>query len=201
MSFFSLGESANQYLIFGAVDIAAGVAIAPHSILGTDINSRLTIASGACLGSGVVIQARWGALVIEAGASIGSGVLIVGHGYIGSGACIGTDSTLINPQVQARSIIAPASLVGNVGRSPGESTSTSQHVTDVSSTVVINSANGKHPGAADDSEHHNHAGSPEENGPPEEHGPSEENLVRVYGQAHVNRLLDSLFPHRRSIDP
>ncbi|PSN14074.1 carbon dioxide concentrating mechanism protein, partial [filamentous cyanobacterium CCP5] len=115
MAFFTLGELQNQYLVFGAVDIAPGAAIAPRSIVGADAASQLRIETGVCLGSEVVVQARWGTLTIEAGANIGCGALIIGQGIIGAGACIGAGSTLINPQIQPQQVIAPKSLVGASG--------------------------------------------------------------------------------------
>lgn len=187
MAFFTLGELQNQYLVFGTVDIADGAAIAPHSILGADGNSQLKIAAGACLGSEVVIQARWGSLTIEAGANIGSGVLIIGHGIIGSGACIGAGSTLINPQIGPQQVVSPNSLVGT-----GCSTEAA------ASPANASAANPPEPSAAANGQPEP-AGNPEHNGNGNGNGsgPSPEHLMRVYGKDHVSRMLDSLFPHRR----
>lgn len=188
MSFFTLEESLDQYLVFGVVEIAAGAAIAPRSILGSDTSSQLSIADGVCIGSEVVIQARWGTLTIEAGVSIGSGVLIIGQGSIGAGTCVGSGSTLVNPQVAPSTVIAPNSLVGDMGRSsepPPPQPAPPPEQPAPAAEVSPSSGNG-----------HGAPATIDNNGK----GPSKDSLARVYGQAHVNRMLDSLFPHRRPLD-
>ncbi len=98
---------------YGRVDLATSGTIAPDAILGADPGCRLVIGPGVCLGSGVLIRASQGDLVIEAGASLGLGVLVVGRGRIGRYACIGANSTLINPEVADRQVLAPDTLWGD----------------------------------------------------------------------------------------
>ncbi len=98
---------------YGQVDLAASGAIAPDAILGADPGCRLVIGPGVCLGSGVLVRASHGDLVIEAGASLGLGVVVVGRGRIGRNACVGSNSTLINPEVADRQVLAPDTLLGD----------------------------------------------------------------------------------------
>ena len=98
---------------YGQVDLAASGTIAPDAILGADPGCRLVIGPGVCLGSGVLVRASHGDLVVEAGASLGLGVVVVGRGRIGRHACIGANSTLINPEVADRQVLAPDTLWGD----------------------------------------------------------------------------------------
>lgn len=98
---------------YGRVDLAASGTISPDAILGADPGCRLVIGPGVCLGSGVLIRASQGDLVIDTGASLGMGVLVVGRGRIGRYACIGTNSTLINPEVADRQVLAADTLLGD----------------------------------------------------------------------------------------
>ncbi|MEB3251238.1 MAG: hypothetical protein VKO01_03755 [Cyanobacteriota bacterium] len=98
---------------YGRVDLATSGTISPDAILGADPGCRLVIGPGVCLGSGVLIRASQGDLVIDAGASLGMGVLVVGRGRIGRYACIGANSTLINPEVADRQVLAPGTLWGD----------------------------------------------------------------------------------------
>lgn len=97
----------------GQVEVADGVALSPGVVLKAAPGCRLIVAPGVCLGHGVIVQACRGNLVIEPGAVLGSGVLVVGRGHIGSNACIGADSTLINPSVLARQVVPPNALLGD----------------------------------------------------------------------------------------
>ncbi len=99
---------------YGRVDLAASGTISPDAILGADPGCRLVIGPGVCLGSGVLIRASQGDLVIDTGASLGMGVLVVGRGRIGRYACIGANSTLINPEVADRQILAADTLWGDL---------------------------------------------------------------------------------------
>jgi len=98
---------------YGRVDLAASGTISPDAILGADPGCRLVIGPGVCLGSGVLIRASQGDLVIDTGASLGMGVLVVGRGRIGRYACIGANSTLINPEVADRQVLAADTLLGD----------------------------------------------------------------------------------------
>ncbi|MEO1590049.1 MAG: hypothetical protein AAFU71_02030 [Cyanobacteria bacterium J06632_22] len=102
--------SNTHYCCSGDVLIAETAVVGAGTVLQALPGSQIRVEAGACLGAGVVIQAKAGALVIEAQASLGTGVLLVGYGYIGRAATVGPASTLLNPKVSAHAIIAPNTL-------------------------------------------------------------------------------------------
>lgn len=108
----ALTQSKHGY-VYGDVDIAPGVAMAEGVLLGAESGCRLVISAGVCLGADVVIRVSRGTLVVEPGANLGSGVLVVGPGRIGHHACIGANSTVINPNVEAHGVVAPKALLGD----------------------------------------------------------------------------------------
>ncbi|MFH7244208.1 MAG: hypothetical protein ACHWZW_15325 [Spirulina sp.] len=100
----------------GQVEVAEGVALGDSVVLNAAPGCRLVLAPGVCVGSGVIIQAVRGDVVIEPGAVLGSGVLIFGTGRIGQNACIGAESTLINPAIPSGQVVPPNSLLGDPSR-------------------------------------------------------------------------------------
>ncbi|MEN9221411.1 MAG: hypothetical protein Q6M04_03130, partial [Thermostichus sp. BF3_bins_97] len=54
-----------------------------------------------------------GSLIIEAGATLGTGVLVIGQGTIGSNACIGSETTLLDCSILSQQVIPPGSLIGD----------------------------------------------------------------------------------------
>lgn len=101
----------------GQVEVAEGVALADGVVLDAAPGCRLVLAPGVCVGSGVIIQAVRGDLVIEPGVVLGSGVLVFGTGRIGQNACIGAESTLINPAILSNQVVPPKSLMGDPSQS------------------------------------------------------------------------------------
>jgi carbon dioxide concentrating mechanism protein CcmN len=97
----------------GQVEVAEGVALAASVVLDAAPGCRLVLAPGVCVGSGVIIQAIRGDLVIEPGVVLGSGVLVFGPGRIGQNACIGAESTLINPAIPSGQVVPSNSLIGD----------------------------------------------------------------------------------------
>ncbi|MEB3289176.1 MAG: hypothetical protein VKI82_04625 [Leptolyngbya sp.] len=95
------------------------MALADDAVLDAAPGCRLVLAPGVCVGSGVIIQAIRGDVIIEPGAVLGSGVLIVGTGRIGQNACIGAESTLINPALPSGQVVPPHSLIGDPSQSSG----------------------------------------------------------------------------------
>ncbi|HEY9881350.1 MAG TPA: hypothetical protein V6D29_23035 [Leptolyngbyaceae cyanobacterium] len=178
------------YYVHGDVDIDGEVAIASGAILIAEPGSRLIIARGACIGTDVVIRARQGELIIEPEASVASGALIVGCGRIGAQSCVGSGSTVLNPNLAPRTVIPPRSLAGEVGRSEDflpkvldqeaqlEAESVSSPPEQVTSAAEPTS----------ELEEHNHNGNG--NGASSSH---------VYGREQVQQLLKTLFPHRQSL--
>lgn len=106
----------------GQVEVAEGVALADGVVLDAAPECRLVLAPGVCVGSGVIIQAVRGDLVIEPGVVLGSGVLVFGTGRIGQNACIGAESTLINPAILSNQVVPPKSLLGDPSQSPRNGT-------------------------------------------------------------------------------
>ncbi|HEY9889559.1 MAG TPA: hypothetical protein V6D02_14235 [Candidatus Obscuribacterales bacterium] len=159
--------------------IAAGVVLIAAS------DCRLIIESGVCIGTGVVIQAYGGDLTLAAGASLGRDALLIGTGTIGAGACIGAESTLINPQVAATAVVAARSLIG-----------ASLPAVDTASTN--GNGNGFTPAG------------PAAGDLPPDAAIAEPDAVNgdgalttgqpVYGQAQVMQLIKTLFPHRDSLN-
>lgn len=193
---------------YGAVKVAQGSTIASTAILGAEPDGSLTIAPEVCLGSEVVIQARWGSLTIETGAIVGRGVLIIGRGSIGAGACIGSNSTLINPQVSACRVVPPETLLGDpsisshetaafIAKESTEASSKSVEITSVGITLEVTSAQSGQLGS-DDSNGNNglvSQASLQNNG--HSYGGK---LRHIYGKAQVNQLLKALFPYRRPLE-
>lgn len=181
------------YYVHGDVDVDGEVAIAPGVILIAEPGSRLIISQGACIGTDVIIRARQGDLIIEPEASIGSGVLIVGYGRIGAQACVGSGSTLLNPHLSPRAVIAPRSLATEVGVS---STAPSNALEETTLEQEVLS-------------------SPKHELPPPEQVTSTEQPAsqtngynqngngsgasHVYGREQVQQLLETLFPQRQAL--
>jgi carbon dioxide concentrating mechanism protein CcmN len=109
-------SSNSQILMSGDVVVNEGAAIAPGVILQAEPGSRISIAAGACIGLGVILHAREGTLEIGAGVILGAGVLVVGAGKIGTSACIGAGTTLINPCIDQMQIMPAGSLIGDTSR-------------------------------------------------------------------------------------
>lgn len=106
----------NSY-ISGEVMIDPSAAIAPGVLLQADPNSQIIIGAGVCIGMGAVLHAHDGILEIQAGANLGAGVLVVGKGKIGSNACIGSATTILNHSIESGQVVASGSLIGDSSRS------------------------------------------------------------------------------------
>ena len=105
----------NFYCV-GQVELAADVVVAAGAVLVADPGCRLKLAAGVCLGPSTIVHAQGGNLTLEAGVCLATGVCVVGQGWIGAGACLGADVTVINPAIAAHSTVAPKSLVGDRSR-------------------------------------------------------------------------------------
>ncbi|MBE7380568.1 MAG: carbon dioxide concentrating mechanism protein [Leptolyngbya sp. SIO1E4] len=185
-------SDAIAYYVGDAVVVSSDVVIASGSVLEAVPGSRLVVGPGVCIGAGVVIQAYGGELKIEAGTNLGRGVLLLGAGVVGTRACIGAESTLINPNVQADQVIAARSLVGDMSRALAAG---------ATPTPKSPSQNGKTPHPADavanadtllDSPD---VDSPNGNG----QAGSLASMNSVYGRDQVLQLVQILFPHRNAV--
>ena len=198
-----------QVCISGDVVVDEGAAIARGVILRADPGSRISIAAGACIGMGAIIHANaQGTLEIGAGVILGAGVLIVGSGAIGANACIGAATTLINPCVDKMQILPAGSLIGDGGRQvtleatvepkaepkaePETPAATTPPVEKpVKETPEVDRTKPQTPPET--------TSSPESTAAEPPPQPGEVPTI-LYGQAHINRLLGTLFPYRQSFN-
>ena len=181
--------SNSPFHVSGDVIIHPSAAIAPGVLLQADPESRVIISAGVCIGMGAIMHAYQGTIEVEEGANIGAGVLIVGTGKIGTNACVGSATTIFNSSIGRGEVVPPASLIGvpsqQTAETTGESTTTS-----ISSQQVLSEQPAAETAPDDDS-----SNQPAE--PPQVslNGSS----AAVYGQAHLNRLLSTLLPHRQAL--
>lgn len=202
-------SSNSQIFVSGDVVVDEGAAIAPGVILQADPDSKISIGPGACIGMGAILHAREGTLIVEAGAILGAGVLVVGKGTIGQNACIGAGTTLIDPKVDRMQILQAGSLIGDNSRQvPAETTAepetpaTSPPVPEPPEPAAEPPAEPPpEPPPAIESPHTEVQTAPEAPAAAEKQAaPSGEVPTILYGQAHINRLLGTLFPHRQAFN-
>jgi len=190
----SPGLALGSPCISGDVEVAPGVVVASNVVLGAAGGSRLVVATGACLGPEVIIQAQGGTLVIEANVSLGSGVLVVGAGRIGAYTCVGSEATLINPQLPSHRVVAARSLTGDLSRS-------SNNPVDQRSGEGNQASEGAGYGSPSDTSPALAEAPPPVPASQNGHPSSHQNGRRpVYGRNQVDQLLTSLFPHRAPLN-
>ena len=201
-------SSNSQILMSGDVVVNEGAAIAPGAILQADPGSRISIAAGACIGLGVILHAREGTLSIGAGVILGAGVLVVGAGTIGTSACIGAGTTLINPCIDPMQIMPAGSLIGDTSRQASAEATAAAPTAAPTSPETPEATTP--PPVAPPIEPPSPAPTPPPTAPettpdaPESTAaeppqPGETPTI-LYGQAHINRLLGTLFPHRQAFN-
>ena len=191
----------------GDVVVNEGAAIAPGVILQAEPGSRISIAAGACIGLGVILHAREGTLEIGAGVILGAGVLVVGAGTIGTSACIGAGTTLINPCIDQMQIMPAGSLMGDTSRQAGaEATAAaptaapiSPETPEATTPPVAPPIEPPAPAPTPPQTAPEAAAEPPESTAAEPPQPGETPTI-LYGQAHINRLLGTLFPHRQAFN-
>jgi carbon dioxide concentrating mechanism protein CcmN len=200
-------SSNSQILMSGDVVVNEGAAIAPGVILQADSGSRISIAAGACIGMGVILHAREGTLEIEAGVILGAGVLVVGAGTIGTSACIGAGTTLINPCIDQMQIMPAGSLIGDTSRqASAEATAaaptaapTSPETPEATTPPVAPPIEPPAPAPTPPQTAPETTPDAPESTAAEPPQPGETPTI-LYGQAHINRLLGTLFPHRQAFN-
>ncbi|MBD0341251.1 MAG: carbon dioxide concentrating mechanism protein, partial [Microcoleus sp. Co-bin12] len=189
------------------VVVNEGAAIAPGAILQAEPGSRISIAAGACIGLGVILHAREGTLEIEAGVILGAGVLVVGAGTIGTSACIGAGTTLIDPCIDPMQIMPAGSLIGDTSRqASAEATAaaptaapTSPETPEATTPPVASPIEPPAPAPTSPQTAPETATDAPESTAAEPPQPGETPTI-LYGQAHINRLLGTLFPHRQAFN-
>jgi len=181
--------SISHYQISGDVSIADGAAIAPGVLIQAEPNSRIVIKSGACIGVGSILHASNGIVEIGEGANIGAEVLLIGQVRVGDHACIGTASTILNTSIGSGQVIPPGSLIGDSSRPSQELQATD--------TVVMPA-----PAVEPTSNHTTAEVSPTSPVPPSDLAQADNSAasptgVKVYGQMYVNNMFVKLFPHQK----
>ena len=200
-------SSNSQILMSGDVVVNEGAAIAPGVIMQAEPGSRISIAAGACIGLGVILHAREGTLSIGAGVILGAGVLVVGAGTIGTSACIGAGTTLINPCIDQMQIMPAGSLIGDTSRqASAEATAAaptaappSPETPEATTPPVAPPIEPPSPAQTPPQTAPETAAEPPESTAAEPPQPGEMPTI-LYGQAHINRLLGTLFPHRQAFN-
>ncbi|MEP0770156.1 carbon dioxide concentrating mechanism protein [Coleofasciculus sp. FACHB-SPT36] len=199
-----LGNS--QVYVKGDVSIDDGAAIAPGAILQAAPDSKIIIAAGVCIGMGTILHAYEGTIEVETGAVLGAGVLVVGKSKIGANACIGSTTTVFNSNVESWQVVPPGSLFGDNTRQIAD-TPTADTPTAASSEAVLDPQVNQEdvPAASTGEETQNGQAiastlstSSSEDTPNELTPSSPTAGTPVYGQANLNRLLTTLFPHYKS---
>lgn len=189
----------NHIFVSGHVVIHPTAAIAPSVMLQADPGSQLVVGEGVCIGVGCILHAHQGALEVGAGATLGSGVLIVGQGKIGANACIGAMTTIIDSSVLAGEILPPGSLIGDWSRNPvGVEASAPSEA--APPTTQARSASFEQPPAG--STRQTSANQASQNGaaaePNDQQASTSETGVKVvYGRTYLERMMITMFPHRK----
>jgi carbon dioxide concentrating mechanism protein CcmN len=183
------GNSPHFY-ISGNVIVHPSAVIAPSVLLQADPGSQLIIAAGVCVGVGCVLHAHQGTLEIEPGAILGSGVLVVGKGKIGTRACIGSMTTIIDSSIDPKQSIPPGSLIGDTSRKVSlEKSAEAPKVEDAEAFA-------SHPVSAGVDSSDSKASTPASSTP----ASAPKSPTQVYGQAYLERILITMFPHRQSLN-
>ncbi len=187
--------SKTHYYVSGDVTIDECAAIAPGVIFQADPGCRILIAAGACIGMGAVLHAHQGNLEVEVGANLGSGVLVFGQGKIGSHACIGSATTILNASIEPAQVVPPASVIGDTSRqlSHNEAPAVDSIAPEPAPTEEQQQpVDTQTPTATDPAPVNEPVSSPTSETLP---------TAKSYGQVHLNQLLTTLFPHKQSLNP
>lgn len=177
--------------------IEPGAAIAPGVLLQADPCSRLTICSGVSIATGAILHAHGGPLTIEPGASIGSYVLILGAGHIGTTACIGAEATILNPAIAPGEIVPPKALLGDTSRRIALDAPLRSTAPEFSSAVPSAPLSAQ-PSASGAVPAPNALGDRRAVGGLPTAAPISLATPPIYGQAALQQLLGTLFPHRQT---
>jgi carbon dioxide concentrating mechanism protein CcmN len=92
-------------VISGDVEVHPTASIANGVLLQADPGSRIVIGAGACIGCGSILHAQDGILSIEDGAVLGVGVLVFGASRIGTQACLGSSSSVVDGVIDPHTML------------------------------------------------------------------------------------------------
>ena len=169
--------------INGDVSIDPSAVLALGVIIQAAPNSQITIKAGVCVGMGVVLNAYGGTIEINEGAILGAGVLVIGHAQIGSNACVGAATTILNASIEPSAVVAAGSIIGDLSRQ------------DVSQSEVESE-----PEEAELIDEQASSASEYPENPQSDQSSSQPKKSTVVGQVYVNNLLFTLFPERNSLN-
>lgn len=188
--------SHGQTYMCGDVTIHPSAIIAPDVLLQAELDSRIVIGAGVCIGKGTILHSYQGTVEVGDSANIGTGVLFVGSGKIGAKACVGSSTTILNADVQPHQVVPAGSLLGDRGRSisgddfrysspPGSSlrSASPEHGSESPSTPLTPQTASTQPASAPSTT--------------TEQAPASPATGQVYGRAYVQQLLVKLMPHRQ----
>ncbi|MBE9092673.1 carbon dioxide concentrating mechanism protein, partial [Tychonema sp. LEGE 07203] len=145
---------------------------------------------------------------IGAGVILGAGVLVVGAGTIGENACIGAGTTLIDPCIDKMQILPAGSLLGDSSRQlPTAATAEAEAAPEPEpeppsvSTPAVDRPIDEPTAAAPTQPQTPPETSPQplQDTASDQPQPADTPTI-LYGQAHINRLLGTLFPHRQAFN-
>jgi carbon dioxide concentrating mechanism protein CcmN len=182
----------SHFYISGDVTIHPSAAIAPGVMLQADPDSHLIVAAGVCIGTGSVLHAHQGILLIDVGATLGSGVLILGSGRIGANACIGPMTTILDTSIEPHQSVPSGSLIGDGSRQLIQTEA--PEIVELSEppsapeAQPLGSASPQSTGSQPASETN------ETN----QSAPASEGTTHVvYGRAYLEKIMITMFPHRQ----
>lgn len=184
------------FYISGDVQVHPSAAIAPGVFLQADSDSRLVVGPNVSIGSGALLHAQGGVLSLAAQVTLGSGVLIMGQGRVGSGACVGANTSLLfKVSVEPGQLVEPGTVIGEpeFGGHWGEQRSDQQQFVEETfvEETVFKAAVEERQSAAE-------AAPPDTSSPPNSKVPMRP--TQVYGRVVVERLRRMMSP-QQSEDP
>ncbi|MGJ3252891.1 MAG: transferase [Elainellaceae cyanobacterium] len=165
------------FYVAGDVTIHPSAAIASEVLLQANVGSQIIIGEGVCIGAGSIIHAYQGILEIRSGVTLGTKVLIVGSGYIGANACVGSHTTIFDCSVEEGECVPSQSLIVDE--------SLQHRAIEEPANDFVRDSVGDFNGSSSQTSESQSASNP-----------IKRQDSQVYGLASVKRLTRMMFPHR-----
>jgi carbon dioxide concentrating mechanism protein CcmN len=134
---------------------------------------------------------------------VGKEVLLVGSGAIATRACIGAESTIMNPQIEADAVVTARSLIGDRGQflpPPAPAVEANGTQDPPPSAAAGIAQNGQSPAASPPPAETNGAAADRNGAGAQSSDEAEASTLAaakmVYGREQVMQLMKTLFPHR-----